>query len=150
MEVKDYLKYYIGQEMLCTDKQNDECMCGSERHTISWVNLSPESDNRNWVLLLRPLSDITEDEFKVLVLFHWKEYPENLIVKWRASEFKKNIVRGNGMGYDLFSNTGHHMKTETQSFSLFEPEQFHYLLSKGFDLFNLIEQNLAIIKTLIK
>lgn len=93
-------------------------------------------------LVLRPLSDMTEEEAIELVkISEWKQYGDHphkreykayrngfneIVVSWGDSIREKNVP-------------------ETKE--VFGFEEFRYLLSKGFDVFNLIPDGLAIDKT---
>lgn len=74
------------------------------------------------VLFLRPLSDMTEEEMQECgnMIYDFSDDPE--LNTWEWQYFQIGLA----------------------------PEQLYYLLKKGFDLFNLIPEGLAIDKTKIK
>lgn len=137
-DIKDYLNLYLNHQVEVQKKDDPgnkligricEVTCGSnhsdwikvrfdtcvEVYTSEWgksfSNAHTYFINYDHIrLLLRPLSDMTEEEIA----------------------YKKSIL------------------TETENLALYEEqvaEMFRYMLSKGFDLFGLIEAGLAIDKT---
>lgn len=101
--------------------------------------------------IFRKLESMSEEEMKELLsLWHWPSddifRQENFTIKFYPYEPHRNINRGNGIGYSLFRGDTH-IQTGTLSFSRLNAAQFLYLLSKHFDLFNLIDNNLAIDKS---
>lgn len=105
-------------------------------------------------LILRPLSDMTEEEFTEVVMIHWgisRDIIEQKISRIeRTKEVKQNTKFGTSIPYVAFDKEGKHYMTATFSDKSCTPEQFQYLLSKHFDLFRLIESKLAIDKTTLK
>lgn len=107
-EIRDYLHLYLGQD----------CRCYSTWDTDGWketvtpdllIEVSDEDSRIGGLrLILRPLSDMTEEEDQI-------EFP-----KHNRGEF-----------IDMH----------------WYPEGYVWLLSKGFDLFGLIEEGLAVDKT---
>lgn len=107
--IKDYLHLYIGCKVSYTGMANNRTL------TVKWLGGLLEANGwQNIKPILRPLSDMTEEEFKAAGLVthpkHWKEH---------------------------IANYSFQIRTIT------------YLLSRGFDIFGLIEENLAINKTTI-
>ena len=113
-------------------------------------------------LILRPLSDITEEEISDLyILLEFdkeiseRQYPE--LHKTGGKKITKEddcviIENDNDWGIEVRINKyGQALTTCKDNREDYSGEEqaviFKYLLSKGFDLFNLIEQNLAIDKT---
>lgn len=99
-EIKDHLHYYMG----C------DCIYEDDFFVPSILKINGkilERWNDNFKLSIRPLSDMTEDE--------------------------KKLLRVN----------------PTYAHNEYSPTEFHDLLKLGFDMFGLIENNLAIDKTTI-
>lgn len=88
--------------------------------------------------LLRPLSDMTEEEVVTLI---YKR--SNIYLNVRFVEFWMNKVR-----FEFEYKSSSRRRTDDQSFDELDSGQFLYLLKQGFDLFNLIPDGLAIDKTL--
>lgn len=110
-DIKDYLHLYLGCEVVTLEENYNfpdlkldcvsglHCKLGSESRNLYW-KVWPNQ----FKLLLRPLSDISDEE---------------------RVEYKKT----------------------KKYYSQDCPESFRYLLSKGFDLFGLIEAGLAVDST---
>ena len=127
-KIEDYLHYYIGCFAIYAGHGKEEIITITGINTAT-ENYSPkiyfdfyehdgsDSDGIYWLkkLILRPLSSMTEDEF---------------------NELEKQIGFSDDTIFD--ENTWRYFD------GTLLPEQFHYLLSKGFDLFGLIESGLAI------
>ncbi len=98
--------------------------------------------------ILRPLSDITEDEMKEL-LIKWYHPSEDMFVrlsdtiKFYPNEKKRAVKVGEGVAYSMFKD-GIHKATGTLSFTRLNPVQTLYLLKQGFDLFGLIDNGEAL------
>lgn len=106
--IKDYLHLYMGCQVMYDDDQ------GKLTYYLMYNILA----TNEWHLvkpILRPLSDMTEEEMKIVT------------VSGLMSDLKYIINRNK-----------------------WTPERFLYLLSKGFDLFGLIEEGLAIDATTLK
>lgn len=127
-KIEDYLHLYLGCECDIDEGEFPATtlpLCGVTesraiigRHALKLVELK---DVR---LKLRPLSSMTEDE-----KIKWSEETEPEIKK-QSDAYKLRWF------WIQFANDGK-----------YTPEQFTWLLSKHFDLFNLIEAGLAIDKT---
>lgn len=89
---------------------------------ISFSQLPPASLLDFIKLILRPLASMTEEEMKECgnMIYDFSNDPG--LNKWHWKDFEIGL----------------------------SPEQFHYLLSKGFDIFGLIESGLAIDSTSLK
>lgn len=160
MNIKDYLKYYIGCRVLADDKDYGDFLGGAlvpnevdqiyyDIHLDEWPEgeIMPFNDDMSEDCRIKPilrrLEDMTEDEAINLVSFPvgyeilkvFKE-PQGITFdyKWRDSNPKLN----NDDGYS-YSGTGVSFRSKHWT-----PIQFHYLLSRGFDLFGLINAGLAI------
>jgi hypothetical protein len=125
-ELKDYAPLYLGCQVL--DEQNViRVLRGVDIHgccTLSYNNVGEETDIPigGIQLLLRPISDMTDEE---------------------AAEC------GN-LDYDFSSEPDLNIWNWKDFDTLNSSNQFIYLLSKHFDLFGLIESGLAIDKTTLK
>jgi hypothetical protein len=153
--IKDYLHLYLGCEMISSITGEEGFLhsvnmefkvCDPskrEKSAYTSVQIKDRAEVRfitpEWRLMLRPLSDITEEEAvevtKPIVVYgdikNYRTYRNpfmRIIVSWGESHIEK------------YSPTDE---------KCFIPEQFHYLLSKHFDLFGLIESGLAIDKTTV-
>lgn len=96
-----------------------------EWSTLSWthlLSLEQKDYKPDWQLALRGLSDMTEEE------------------RWEAGKLFNKIW------IDVIVDTGNKNYGKKQSFNI-NPSLDKFLLSKHFDLFGLIENNLAIDKT---
>ena len=126
--IEDYLHLYLGCECITEDKKIGRlCDIGSDyANEMILLTVRYSDDSDDWdvfnddpkdvtriKLLLRPLSDMTEEE-------------------------------KNESGFGTTNKHDAHKFTITTHF-----ETMRYLLSKGFDLFSLIESGLAIDKTKI-
>ncbi len=139
--LKDYLHLYFGCECLYNnkttiysiqafDKWSEIC---DLRNVSLGGNFSNQVGIENIKLILRPLNDMTEEEML--------EYGKNVdsLKDCDNAEFSR-------AGAIVFSTNGFpngHMYPDDYNTA----ESFRYLLSKGFDLFNLINDGLAIDKT---
>lgn len=112
--IKDYINLYVGQKAY--DTFND---CEVEI-TNSNINMYG-NDIDQLKPILRPLSDMTEEEIEYIAI-------ELKAGKWNAPDLK-------------------HMPDIAFTQNHLKPEIFLYLLKQGFDLFGLIESGLAINKT---
>lgn len=135
MKIAEYLKYYIGAQFRVHYIDNS-----LEEWTV-WVTLTPlrlakldDASIDNIQLQLRKLEDMTDEE-----CIKWAElgFYEPHTVKRASIPYNSLEVEFDFyMGDDLHSGT---MSLRSQT-----AQQFHYLLSKGFDLFGLIPAGLAI------
>lgn len=128
-QLKDYLHFYLGCKFLY--KIDPHEWSKPMELTTAQLELShrlKDDPECHYKLLLRPLSSMTEEEAK--------EYAGLFFVDCDLS-----LVKFYNLGhciairyYDAFL----HLPSQ------YEPKQFQYLLSKGFDLFGLIDEGLAI------
>ena len=127
----DYAHYYLGGEVLL-DSQHWE---DNTVDTFNGIRLSEIESGFNHRLVLRPIMDMTEQEARDMVMAH-PFYGKHETMHWeyyrRAVHFKVIYTGQSRRWCKQIAERG-----ET-------PEQFKYLLSKGFDLFNLIPEGLAI------
>jgi hypothetical protein len=135
-DIKDYLHLYLGCEYQYRYNDSAEWRPSQIRLSIKVLSDHPY----RWEIkpILRPLSDMTEEEaIKYLRLKH-NAYSGEYEIKLRDNGFWwlfKTIASD-----ERFKFFGE-MLDESNS------DQFRWLLSKGFDLFGLIEAGLAIDKT---
>lgn len=155
-KIEDYLHFYpkvdiaicepgvepISHHLEGFDWDNEQKPVIAERTDYPYSWIKP---------ILRPLSDITDEEFKEVVILNYSESrdviePFVFRVK-RISALKQNTKYGTSIPYSCFNTKDIHTITGTFSSMDMNPEQFLYLLKQRFDLFNLIENGLAIDKT---
>lgn len=114
--IKDYLHLYLGQQCRCFNHADSEGWIETISCSIIIDYEDEDSEIEGIVPILRPLSDMTEEEMKSVG--HMPHVPLH------KDDLKYAIIRNS-----------------------WPPEQTRYLLSRGFDLFNLIESGLAIKKS---
>jgi hypothetical protein len=91
-------------------------------------------------------------EFRIIVLngnVTHEAKNVKLLLRRLSSMSEKELQECGNMVYD-FSDDPELNNHKPQDFEICAPEQFHYLLSKGFDLFGLIDSGLAIDKETIQ
>lgn len=124
MNIKDYLKYYIGCK--CFYATDEPC---NETYVLTPSRLAGATEF-GAVPILRKASSLTDDEcmelHRISPYFDAKASEE--YVKNRLYVIRENITNKISM----------------------RPERFHYLLSIGIDLFGLIDAGLAIDAATIK
>jgi hypothetical protein len=161
--LKDYLHFHIGSEIQYPDtdgkliiarltgvsradgvettyikrKKKGHCM----GDYLSWEpNGHHNSNALNIKPILRPLSNMTEDEAVELVKIRSTTY------RWVTAE----VVNQHILRFEFEYESSRRRRSTTLRFDELSPEEVRYLLSKGFDLFGLIEAGLAIDKTKLK
>jgi hypothetical protein len=124
-EIKDYLHLYLGCEAMYGDRKI--VICGLNINSQHIQNIVGQETFliKEIKPLLRPLNDMTEEEF-------------NEFKKHSDSDFSKMCMIDSMMKDGSYTRLCH---------SAFAQQ---YLLSKGFDLFGLIESELAIDSTKLK
>lgn len=123
IKIEDYLHLYIGCEVLCPENNEKYTLTGVDGNTVYLMHTEggAETIMEYIKLLLRPLSDMTEDE-----------------MEYMGITLKQGTMN---IQYMRYSNKfGDYEYTPSA-------EAFRWMLSKGFDLFGLIESGLAIEKT---
>lgn len=162
-DIKDYLHLYIGCEVM---REHSETRSDKFFEHAKLVGVSAsEIENGKWVSvldvgldhfhewyveetkpLLRPLSDMTNDEaFDFLNVSPFYRNDCNVIVD---KIFENSFI---GIAYRVQYHRKGRYWNKLQSLSeRLSPEHFQFILSCGFDLFNLIEAGLAIDKTTLK
>lgn len=162
--IADYLPYYIGQEVNHPSDRSLFKLVGVNEFGLPIITGDFSGGTHNVEqtgrvcldeikLYLRPLSSMTEEEMKELhILFFDPSSREIYTQKIKKIVFykdepRRHIKHGTGIGYTTLDENLDHISSGTLSFSRFNANQFHYLLKQGFDLFGLIEANLAVDKT---
>lgn len=133
MDIKDYLPYYIGQKMIRAshwEPQNDT-------YILTGRNLA-EAIEFGDLPLLRRLEHMTEEEVKAMI--GW----EKMNVLYTDLRYKK-LADCINIEYNIDTgDEGCYPQFHSISFLNPTPQQFHYLLKQGFDIFGLIDASLAI------
>jgi hypothetical protein len=127
MKLQDYLHLYIGCEGIAETIAKFKTRLVISNHTNDMrdgVDLE-DAIQHNFKPILRPLSDMTEEEFRQHFYDHWLEE----------------------LDVATFEEQYRNVKCWAIQREALLPEHFHFLLSKHFDLFGLIEAGLAIDKT---
>lgn len=165
--IADFLPYYIGQDCMVESYKGKLQSIGSEEIdfmcVVSGTNQDEESgffgEDEDYDVkaerikpILRPLSSMTDAEivglFKTVSLFDLSECSFNVVnvpnERWANAESNGRVIDSIkiiGDNVEMMNNDG--------SFSAINPVStvFHYLLKQGFDMFGLIEANLAVDKT---
>lgn len=151
-DIKDYLHFYVGScdcQIIYVNEtvKNFFAKVGEvvKFDSVTFYVLSDE-DVCNAKLILRPLSDMTEEEVKVAC--GWVQAQREILSFRKTLKFAEVNYRWpdtrmeNGWAYSSIALYWH--KEE------WTPEITLYLLSRGFDLFELIPEGLAIDKTTLK
>lgn len=128
-KISDYLHLYIG--------------CKLERGGIVTHNLLAAAEEAafdaylDFKPILRPISSMTKEEAI--------EVTKPVVAYGDIPNRRVYITYKNSFGDIIVSwGEGIREKYSPTKETAFSPQQFHYLLSKHFDLFNLIEDDLAI------
>jgi hypothetical protein len=140
-DIKDYLHLYLG----CDMQYNTHHEPQNEPYILTAKNLDEaiEFEERP---ILRPLSDITDEEIRELFR-HDKISKEYSNVSYQRELVMNNILMGITVNYDVTTPDGTYSHSWTLRFSAINAHDFKWLLSKHFDLFQLIDAGLAISKT---
>ncbi len=151
-KIENYLHLYLGCEVLVTDidgqtfKDRVESVINDnegKKFSIYEFGDCPFNDHEEYYQkvqpILRPLSDMTEEEARGYADCYMNYITDDVPVKVvvRETGSVKISIGNEDHGASLFPAGPHGDK----------PEAFRFLLSKGFDLFGLIEAGLAIDKT---
>lgn len=145
METKDVLHYYIGQKCLRPDGKTILDIYGLEGSLV----VHREGDGLTYSgaagckSILKRLQDMTIEELTELFFLGWESMRELGINPTFEMNPKPSNKHGTGKGYVGFKD-GKHYVTGTLSLTNFNPPQFHYLLSQGYDLFSLIDNGNSI------
>lgn len=154
MNIKDYLRYFIGQKVLINNARyenkvdvlthlNDGGDCAGNEY---------EWDASNCQIILRRLEDMTEDEDGAIFQLERNRNPElgghdfdvrkgdNGWIITRLDMLESHLMVGfKGQAYWVYDVPKQHIEPVLNA-----PLLFHWLLSHGFDLFGLIDAGLAI------
>lgn len=165
MDTKEYLPFYLGQQCQTDDGKIGRFsgfdICTTDYSIVMITVKFDEEDDEDFAvyndnekcdrikLILRELSSMTEEEMKELYklmdepgnTFH---YPvTNIKFGEKIDGHQPNIINVKFEGTNGSSGgIGHH----TILLNRINSRSFQYLISKGFDIFNLIPNNLAIKK----
>lgn len=155
-KIEDYLHLYLGCEVRTNDTAMDTILRGrtgtfvgftdeSRTSVIMKFRAGPDGRAGLWNIkpLLRPLSDMTEQEAIEFCCLH---YTIQNTIKYASWDDGRDTRYGKPRVY--FETTGFKQSGSIPLDKLM-PEGFVYLLSKHFDLFRLIEDGLAIDSTKI-
>jgi hypothetical protein len=119
--IKDYMHLYLGNRAILNLHDEPE----PYHVDVDGILIDMDMNACSIQLILRPLSDMSEDE---------------------ALEVAENILSLNGLNLDDWSAKDI-VSAYVEQWDRYTPEETKWLLSKGFDLFGLIESGLAIDKT---
>lgn len=155
-DIRHYLHYYLGQQ--CTHDEETGII------TAKLIEYVLSGRMSNVKPILRKLSSMTEEELLSLIMLavpkHQKDAPTP--EDYDLEIFRNdggNMVDGNveiGAQYSCGCYVGQITVTDCGTIHFYDeekdvfvvyynaPELYHYLLSKGFDLFGLIESDLAL------
>lgn len=155
-KIEDYLHLYLGCECQLgseieipdtapqvevltgiTVKKNGQTICYFLNKTISYRTIESVTP------ILRPLSDMTEEELKE-VRRTMLEYSD---LSFNPSAHQHMSKRGQTFYYENYDDEGNHISSSISNISNLPLKCIPLLLSKGFDLFDLIEAGLVIDKT---
>lgn len=135
--IQEYLQYYMNATYMAIpqhalDRKPVEARIKTWYNDGTEIEMIEADAGKDWPAwftfyadikpILRPLSDMTEEEMHECgnMVYDFSDEPD--LNKWEPKDFEIGLA----------------------------PEQFQWLLSKGFDIFNLIRDGLAINKTTLK
>lgn len=154
-ELKDVVHFYIGQNVMRPDGKTILPIFGVEGSLI----VHREGDELTYSgitgckPILRPISEMAYYEMKELHCL-WYGLSRDIYeqtfdkIEFGVADLKRHITQGNGVRYSTFKD-GKHIQTGTLSFERLNRFQFQYLLKQGFDLFDLIENGVALNHSII-
>lgn len=143
-KIEDYLHLYLGCDGFLTNDDGEGGIKGVPCKLTYSILSGNYYGPQHFTPALRPLSSMTEEEAIELILA--AEGAKAEFVEWHSgSEAKKER-------FGFMWKSDHYRKGQLHNtwYEQFEPEGTRYLLSKGFDLFGLIEAGLAIDATTIE
>lgn len=137
-DIKDYIQFYLG----CDVQWARNSLQTPSKAKLLCYNICGEcvlenKDNQFQVNIslikpiLRPLSSMTEEEAKHLFVLHFDADPEKIVYSHFDEVENYHIAEWDNRRFAIYLKA-------------LSPDAFIYLLSKGFDLFGLIESNLAV------
>lgn len=145
-DIKDYFHLYLGQDVY---------VFPSDTYSNGWLKArlkeQPELrykfqvtiDNLKEVittgykLLLRDLASMTEEEGNVFFKFR---YRKSSVFAW----YNCININAAGIEFEFTYITSNRKRNKILMWDSLSPDEFSWLLTQGFDLFNLIPQKLAI------
>lgn len=133
MELKDVLHYYIGQKVQ-TPEGIDTLKAVYQDSTPVLYDTVKDYSLDELKLILRPLIEMTEEEANTLLQNHGFPYD------WVNVD---NIV-SYAIWYDFTYPSSRRVRKNQIRFDGMNARDFHYLLSRGFDVFNLHDRGLCI------
>lgn len=161
IELKDILHLYLGQEVQTTARKESskgipmgyksgrmlelDVRCQTASVDIDDVPIDFKFNEIKPIL--RSLSDMTDEEFREVVLLHWgdRNIIEHMIFEVkRQKPFKQDAKFGTSIPYSGFDRYGNHKIAATFSSNSINAQQFLYLIKQGFDIFDLIETEQSI------
>jgi hypothetical protein len=160
-KIEDYLKYYIGRKAVDEDGNHYTVDLVTALGSVSMTLVSNTCKGKSigsfdrYQLLLRPLSSMTEEEMRAVwqIVFD-KPFHASGRILWIDKEDRRSAKRWvlmsgvDRLGIEMTGTVWADIDLGTYKFN---PNHVsHYLLSCGFDLFNLIEIGLAIPETVNK
>lgn len=125
MEIKDYLHYYMGQEVMRYQDDGYRIQLTPEEYfSITTFNIKAKP-------ILRRLEDMTE---------------EDAFGFWRSRYPTQKLLKANYLSpfFQVEYLEDGEIKSEHKYIHQLHAVNFHYLLSRGYDLFSLIDNNLAL------
>ena len=138
-QISDYLHLYLGCD-LKIKAFNEAYYLNGSIQKLTPETLAEIYDGNDHKPILRPLSDMTEEEARVIL----PDMPtENKLIEWG---YYNEYSEGN-VFYQYLKKAEDERLTSILEDSLGVPEHWLSLLSKGFDLFGLRDAGLAIDKT---
>jgi hypothetical protein len=153
MKLQDYIKYYIGCNAITTDDKELADLVGVSDDNAHLVHCRTGSygtcDVTGVKLLLRRLEDMTEEDLKEMIIMFSLIDLSNC--QFEYDQYWVNAIR-KGVVVDCLSieMNGHIDMMRCSPGTNPQPETFHYLLSKHFDLFGLIDAGLAVDQKTLK
>lgn len=138
-KIEDYLHLYIGVKLERGGIVTHKLLAAADEAAFdAYLDFKP---------ILRPLSSMTEEEMKEIVMlgFESKDIADMLIEKvTRRSEVQEHVRFGTAIPYTAWDKNGKVQMAGTISAHELSADQFRYLVSRSFDLFNLIPEGLAL------
>jgi hypothetical protein len=151
--IEDYLPCYIGQDMIFTHsdgrrsepaKLNGFISASknyeAEAHFFRDRYGMKELEKSNWRLGLRPLSSMTREEAEFVNC-------GSIMSDEELKEYGYYNELSDGCPAYQYLRHEDYGSVQTLADAIGNPVTWHYLLKQGFDLFGLIEANLAVDKT---
>lgn len=144
IDVSQYLGYYLGQQCQCFWKNEDGSLEYERTAQLVALDTIP-GEYRNPVIIQYAIGK----EKKNFTRLHYAFDEVKLLLRPLASMSEEEKKECGNLVYD-FSGDEELNRWKWQDFeTLLDPAQFHYLLSRGFDLFGLIAAGLALDATTI-